>query len=327
MTRRVVALGAAVLVIVLLLLAIKGCLNARKERGFENYVSDLEALATQSNQLSDNFFTLLEDPPKGQDEQALEAQIATDRGSAEELLQRAEGLSTPDELEASHTELVEAFKLRRDALTGVAEDMPTALGSDGRGEAIDRLTQDMRTLLASDVLYARARDSTLSVLNEQEISGDVPESAFLPEPIDRWIDHLQLTTVLSSFATDTGATSGIHGVALLNTSINATDLTADAENSVDIGNDPPTITAEVQNQGDQEESDVTVSYSLSGGAVPIEGEGKIAKLDAQGIDEVKLTFDAKPETSVPMTLEVEVLPVLGEEVADNNSFTYTVTFN
>ena len=38
-------------------------------------------------------------------------------------------------------------------------------------------------------------------------------------------------------------------------------------------------------------------------------------------------LDDLPETNVPLTLEVEVLPVPGEEVADNNAATYTVTFN
>lgn len=325
--RRVFALGAAVLVIVLVLLGIRGCLNARKERGFENYVSDLSALATQSTQLSSGFFTLLEDPPKGQDEQTLQAQIATDRGSAENLLERAEGLSTPDELKDAQTELVEAFRLRRDALAGIAADIQTALGDEGRGEAIDRLTEDMRTLLASDVLYKRARDSIVQILSDQGIGGDVPQSQFLPDPIERWIVSSQLTTALSSFANDAGTTTGTHGVALLSASIGDTALTAGGENIVSIGSGTPTLSAEVQNQGNKGESDVTVNYTLSGGAVPIEGEASIAQLDAQGVDEVKLPFESKPETGVALTLQVEVVPVLGEEVADNNSFTYTVTFS
>ncbi len=89
----------------------------------------------------------------------------------------------------------------------------------------------------------------------------------------------------------------------------------------------PEITIEVENQGDQEESDVIVGYSLSGGVVPLEGEATIARLDASGIDEADLTLDDAPDTDVPLTLEVEVLPVPGEEVSDNNVATYTVTFN
>ena len=99
MTRRVIAVGIGVLIVILLLLGVKGCLNARKERGFENYVSDLSSIATQSNQLSSEFFARLENPPKNADELSLEAQIASDRGTAEALLQRVENLDTPDELE------------------------------------------------------------------------------------------------------------------------------------------------------------------------------------------------------------------------------------
>jgi hypothetical protein len=327
MMRRVIALGIGVLIIVLLLLAVRGCLNARKERGFENYASDLSSIAAQSNQLSSEFFTRLEDPPNNTDELSLEAQIAADRGNAEALLQRVEGLDTPDELSNAQAELVEAFELRRDALAGIAEDIPIALGDEDRNEAIDRIASDMRSFLASDVLYARARDQIVAVLADEGINEKVPESVFLPEPVDRWLDHLQLTTVLSTFAGDAGATQGVHGLALLSTTIDKTPLTADAETSVSLGKGAPQIDVEVQNQGDTEESDVTVSYSFSGGAVPLEGEGSIAKLDAQGIETISLGLEDVPDTDVPLTLQIEVLPVPGEEVSDNNAATYTVTFN
>ena len=133
---------------------------------------------------------------------------------------------------------------------------------------------------------------------------------------------------MNSFASDAGAIEGVHGLALLSTQIDKTTLTADAENSVSLGTTPPEITVEVQNQGDQEESEVTVSYSLSGGAVPLEGEAHDREArragDRRGDARRSRTL---PDTDVPLTLEVEVLPVLGEEVADNNAATYTVTFN
>ena len=51
-----------VVVLVLLLFAIRGCLDARKERSFENYLRDLSALVTTSNQLSSEFFDRFQDP-------------------------------------------------------------------------------------------------------------------------------------------------------------------------------------------------------------------------------------------------------------------------
>ena len=200
MLRRVIALGVGVVLIILLLLAVKGCLNARKERGFENYATDLKSIVEQTNQLSSEFFKRLEDPPANTDPLNLEAQIASDRGTAEALLQRVEGLDAPDELADAQAELVQSYELRRDALAGIADDIPTALGEEGRADAINRIAEDMREFLASDVLFARARDEINEVLADQGISEEIPESVFLPEPVERWLDHLQLTTVLSTFA-------------------------------------------------------------------------------------------------------------------------------
>ena len=327
MLRRVIALGVGVLILILLLLGVRGCLNARKERGFENYVTELSDIVTQSNQLATGFFERLEKPPADSDPLTLEAQISSDRGSIEGLLQRVEGLDTPDELSEAQAELEHAFELRRDALAGIADDISTALGNEGSDEAIDRIAGAMRAFLASDVLYARAQHDIETVLKDQDVSGQVPDSIFLPEPVAKWLDPQQLTTVLSAFASASGAITGTHGLALLSTTINKTPLTADADNSVSLGSGAPSITVEVQNQGDQEESEVTATYSLSGGAVPLEGEGTITNLDAQGIDEVKFELEDVPDVDVPLTLNVEVQAVLGEQVADNNAATYTVTFN
>ncbi|MQA73022.1 MAG: hypothetical protein GEU88_01495 [Solirubrobacterales bacterium] len=325
--RRVIALGVGVLIVILLLLAVRGCLNARKERGFENYASDLGAIATQANQLSAEFFGRLQDPPKNLSEVNLEAEIASDRGSAEGLLDRVEGLDVPDQVSGAQDELVQAFELRRDALAGIAEDIPAALGNEDRSGALARIAGDMRAFLASDVLYERARLEIQGVLEDEGIDDEVPASVFLPEPATRWLDELELSTVLSTFATNTGAVKGVHGLALLSASIDDTPLTADAENTVSLGKDPPELTVEIQNQGDSVEKDVVVSYSISGGAVPIEGQQTIPSLDAQGIREQAIGFESEPETDTPLTLRVEVLPVPGETVTDNNTFTYTVTFN
>lgn len=321
-----IALALGVLVVVLLLLAVRGCLNAREERGFDNYVSDLNSIVTTANQLSTGFFERLEQPPKNLTELSLEAEIASDRGTAEQLLQRVEGLNTPDDLSEAQLELEQAFELRRDAFEGIAEDIPTALGDEGRDEAIQRIAEDMRIFLASDVLYARARGDILTVLAEKEIGGDIGESRFLPEPVDRWLDDLELFSVLSGFATDTGAVQGIHGLALLSTSINKTPLSADVDNSLSLGGDEPTITIEVQNQGEEKEQDVKVGYTLSGGAGTIEGAETIPQLDSQGIQEVSVPFTAEPDTGVPLTLEVRAYPVLGEADATNNGATYAITF-
>ncbi|MGH2951506.1 MAG: hypothetical protein ACRDKX_05625 [Solirubrobacterales bacterium] len=320
-----VALGVGVLAVILLLLAVRGCLDARKERGFENYLSDLGSIVTQSNQLSTNFFTRLADPPRNLDELALEADVAADRSTAEGLLQRVQSLDTPDELAGAQQDLVLAFELRRDALAQIASAIPTALGEEGRAEATDQIAQEMQTFLASDVLYERARGETQAVLDAEAIAGNVPQSRFLSDP-ERFIDDLELTSILSAFAAEAGAaTPGVHGLALLSTSVGNTPLTADSENTVNLRGTPE-LELEVQNQGDSEETDILISFELSGGTQPAEGEVTIPRLDSQGIETANLPIDPEPETGVPLTLEVTALPVPGEQVVDNNTATYTVTF-
>jgi hypothetical protein len=325
MTRRLIALGISVLVIILLLLAVKGCLNARKQRGFENYASDLSAIVVNSNQLSTEFFKRLTEPPNNTDEQQLEAQISTDRGTAETLLKRLEDLDTPGDVSDAQNELVEAFQLRADGLGGISDDVSTALAATpDRADAVERIIGDMKGFLASDVLYARAQDSINSELGNQDVSTTIPDSVFLPDPIEDWLDTNLVINRLNVFAS--GTAGGIHGLGLLGTEIDKTTLTAGAENTVPLGNDPPVIKVSVENQGDAAETSVTVSYKLTGGAVQMEGQDSIDKLDSGGNTDVPIQLDDLPEANTPLTLVVDVLPVPGEENSSNNTATYTVTF-
>jgi hypothetical protein len=325
MTRRLIALGMGVLVIILLLLAVKGCLNARKQRGFENYASDLSAIVVNSNQLSAEFFKRLTEPPNNTDEQQLEAQISTDRGTAETLLRRLEDLDTPDDLADSQTELVEAFRLRAEGLAGISENVGTALSNtQDRSPAVDAIVDDMKGFLASDVLYSRAQTRINGILSDEDVQPPIPDSVFLPE-IDRWLDRIQVITTLNAFAS--GTEGGIHGLAVLSTEIDKTPLTPGTTITVPLGNDPPVIKVQVENQGDTAEDNVTVSYELTGGAVPLAGEGSAAKLDSGGNTEIQLKLDDLPEANTPMTLVIDVLPVPGEADSSNNTATYTVTFD
>ena len=331
-TRRVIALGAGVLVVILLLLAVRGCLNARKERGFENYASDLSSIVNETNQLSESFFTRLKTPPQRSSPLNLEAAIAADRGTAQTLLGRVEGLDAPDELSEAQADLVKAYELRADALTGISEAIPTALGQEGREEAVDQIVLDMRSLLAGDVLFGAATAEINEVFAAEEIAvegqedGVVPASIFLPEPVSQWIEDDQLRLILSTFAADVEAVSGVHGLELVSASIDRTPLIAGSENTVKL-EEPLEIAAEVTNAGESDEVDVVVGAEISGPTGVIEGEGIITRIEPGQVGDAEITFEDSPPTDTPLTLEVTAQAVPGEELFDNNTLTYTVTFN
>ncbi|MFL5870251.1 MAG: hypothetical protein ACJ75R_04165, partial [Solirubrobacterales bacterium] len=276
--RRVAALGAGILLLILILLGIRGCLDARKTRSFENYSSDLSSIITQSNQLAQGLFQAFTSPPDKNND--LQSEVAADRGALDGLLQRVQNLDTPDELADPQSEFVSSYQLRSDALNGISEQLPAALGRTGRVDALTAMASDMKLLLASDVIFARGQDGAQKVLDDEGIDATVEDSVFLPEPVDKWIDVNSLAVTLAPFAAEASATSGVHGLALLSARIGNTTLTSDSENTVNL-NGLPQLQVEVQNGGDADEVDVSVSYTLSGASGASTGQTTVSRIGAQ----------------------------------------------
>jgi hypothetical protein len=328
LVRRLIALGAGVVVVVLALLGIRGCLDARKERGFENYLRDLGSIADNSRQLSDGFFERLNNPRDDLTELDLQSEIAADRGTAEGLLQRVRGLDTPSELDDAQDELTFAFELRRDALETIAEQIPGALGDNGRQESIERIARQMATLLASDVIYGRARQEIVRVLNEEEIEGNAPRSRFLPDPIERYLDDLELAAILAGIAVDPEAMADVRGLELVSSTVNpgGVVLSPDTLNTAPLRRRSE-LAIDVQNAGGSQESDITVSFSLSGGPEAIEGRSTISQISAGGVGTATMPIQPQPPTEIELALTVTVAPVPGETLIDNNRSTYQVAFD
>jgi hypothetical protein len=324
MVRRAVGVGVIVVLLILIVLGIRGCLNERKERTFENYASDLNAIAAQSKQLSTDFFGRLDDPGN-LSALSFEAEIDSYRGSAESLADRVEGLETPDELKGAQGELELAFRLRSDALNGISDQISTALGTRESTNAVDSIAGYMRYFLASDVLYERARGQINSELEDQGINATAPESIFLTD--QRWLEPLEISSALAVVSGGRRATSGTHGLALFQTTIQPGDVTLDPSAAATIsGTDSLEVEVQVENQGDSEEADIAVTFELTGGSQTISGEGAIPRIAAGAIQTASIPIEPAPDPGQQLTLEVTVQPVPGEQIASNNSSTYQVTF-
>ena len=326
MARRLFGVAILVGLLIVILLGFKGCLDARKERGFENYVSDLSSIASEYQQLSDNFFERLENPQGSQLD--LEAQIAGDRGTAEGLLRRFEDLDTPDDLRDAQAEMTLAFELRRDGISGIADQIQAALDKEGGEDAAKQVAAFMRYFLASDVLYARSADAMNSELETQGVSEQIPASVFLPDPVSQWIDEDEIGGTLAGVEGRSGDVApGVHGMGLIQTTVDpgGVVLTDGAAATVS-GGGPFELVVQAQNQGESEETDVGVTFELSGSGYSSEGDGTIPSVEAGATEEATLSIEDEPPAGEELELTVEVTPVPGEEVADNNEATYTVTF-
>ena len=326
--RRAIGVGVVVVVLILIVLGIKGCLDARKTRNFENYVSDLRAITVQTSQLSGDFFGKLGEPGN---QSALEFKnaIAADRGTAADLSNRVDALDNPGELNDAQSQLELAYRLRAQAMTGISDQMSTALGNPGpaRNKAISSISDYMQYFLASDVLYSQAQGQIDAQLQDQGIDEKAPASVFMTDPT-RWLDPLQVSTALSGISSGTQAARGSHGLAIVQTTVKPGDVQLSPDTPATIsGKGAPAIDVQVSNQGSAEEKGVGVSYSLTGGPQTIEGTTTIGSIAPGAVQTATLPIHPSPQRNTPLTLEVTVNPVPGEQITTNNRFTYQLTFH
>ena len=319
MLRRGIAAGAGLLILILLVLGVKGCLNARKERALKNYAEDVSALVQESDQISTALFKQLDDPGSLTVTEYTN-NISSERSGLDSALQRTQSLDTPGDMKSAQQAFELTMQLRRNALANISNSISTALGEEGRQEAIDKISFQMKALLASDVLYHQIAqpemEDALSANGIDDVS--IPDSKFLPD--DSWLDPANVEDALAQVSGAAAATPGIHGLGLIQTTANGQVLEEGVPVTVSAGGKPE-LEVQVQNQGDSDESGVTVSVTVDGGR-PIEQQ--ISSIGPGETATVKIPITPAPQGDA--TLDVEVQPVPGEQVSDNNSASYQVTF-
>ena len=286
-----------------------------------DYARDVSQIAAETERTSDNFFSRLEDPENLSTQEFLDA-VNTDRSAMDGYLSRVEGLSTPGDMERAQNALELVYQLRSNALTQIANLLPTATGDAGRDQAITGIAEQMRILLAGDVLYENVVTPEINqVLADNDITdSDVSENQFVAEGI-KWLDEEAIDSALSGISGVTAsATPGLHGTELVSVSVNGTLLDPSTTASVEAG-DAPEVEASILNGGDSEETEVEVSVTVDDSEPLTQDVPSIVP----GATEV-VTIPLTPAPEGEVTLEVEAEPVPGEEKTDNNSASYTVDF-
>jgi hypothetical protein len=323
MLRRLLALGGALVVLILIVLGVKGCLDARARGALSDYARNVEQIVTETNQTSNRFFGKLEDPGNLSVTE-FTTEVDADRSAMVNYLSRVEGLSAPGEMSNAQKSLELVYILRAAAMEQIATKMRTALGEAGAAQATAGIARQMQKLLAADIVYENVtRPDINGELASNGLEGDaVPKSTFLPDGI-KWLDENEVKTALGKVNGSTAevTTGGVHGLGLLGVRIGETELGAEAPNTVVTeGTLTPEVEVEVQNQGESTENGITVVVVANGK----ETTQEIASIEAGSTGTAVVPLTPAPEGLT--TLEVEAQPVPGEEFATNNEATYEVNF-
>jgi len=320
MLRRGLALGGALVVLIIIVLGVKGCLDARAERALSDYGRNVSQILKETEQTSKSFFGNLEDPGSLTVTEFTE-KVKADASAVKTQASRIEGLSAPGDMGNAQKSLELVYELRSSAMDVIAQKMPTALATEGAAQATAAITRQMGTLFSSDVLYEQvARPEINGVFESQGIDGsDVPKSSFVPDGT-KWLEEGAVSGALGALGGGGEATTGgLHGLGLYGAGVNGTELVEGAE-AVVSAEEAFEVEVQVQNQGESTENGITVEVSVDGGSTT---SGTIESIEAGEIGTAVISLTPVPTGTV--TLEVSVSPVPGEEVTTNNEATYTVT--
>jgi hypothetical protein len=185
----------------------------------------------------------------------------------------------------------------------------------------------MEIFLASDVLYSqRVVPLIKQTLSSNGVHGlSTTASRFLPNV--GWLDP---NTVLSRLTGKTvgsnGVTAGTHGSSLLGVSVGTTALATEPTINHISGGGSPTFTVNLEDTGDNAESNVKVDVSVTAGGKQYKASHVVNQTQPGNKVSVEIPVSGIP-LGVAGKIEVNVEPVPGETNAENNKATYLAIFS
>jgi hypothetical protein len=315
-------------VFILLVVAFKGCLNARKERNMQDYVRNTNELVNLSKAESQRLFDILSAPNDQNQDIDRRNQANTLKVDSATLADRAGNLDVPDQFSSAQNYFTEGLELRRDALSVIADELPGALAQEERRQSTARIAEMMQVFNASDVLMkVRFRPEVASALKEEDVSAQLPTFSALTFLADvQWLQPDYVAQQISSAGgSGSSTTAGLHGSGLGGVALGGVTLTPGGSTTVQLTNDIA-FDIQVVNQGDSTETDVGVTVNVGSGADAMKLEETIPEIAAGEQKPVSIPLSSQPPTGQNVPITVNVKPVPGEKVTDNNKGEFTVIF-
>jgi hypothetical protein len=313
MLRRGLALGGGLVLLILIVLGVKGCLDARANRELSDYARNVAQIVEETQQTSKSFFE-----PGTESVTDFVDRVNADRSAVDTYAGRIDDLSAPGDMSRAQSNLELSYQLRASAMDEIAEKMSTALADSGAAKATAVIAKQMQKLLASDVIYEQVvRPEVDGVLATNGISdSDLPKSTFLAD--EKWLDESTVSEALGAISGgETTSASGVHGTELSSVTVNETELIEGAPTTI-AGAEGVEVEVSVTNSGESTENGVSVAVTYEGNTV----KGEINELPLGETSTALIPLTPTPSGEVTLEIEVEAVP--GENLTENNVATYTL---
>lgn len=329
--RLAVLIGAAILVIVVLVFAVKSCSGSGKKSAYEHYLAKVTVIANDSQQIGTNLTGALTTPG------LKTAELATKLdGLAEQQRQdvkSAQRLAPPSSLRSEQANIVEALQFRVAGLSGLAATFRQTAGTKDVAGTGSQLAQQAQRLTTSDVIWDDLfKKPVTDVLNKGGVSGvPVPDSNFISVTnLDFssprfWVPIVQR---LNGAASGGGTGGGLHGTGLVSVVAlpgkkqldpNAAETTVTA--TTDLG-----FAVTIQDTGDSQEVQIKVTLTIQQQTpivktktIPLINPGEQKTVIFRNLGQVQFATNT--------IVKVDVAPVPLETRTSNNSAQYHVIFS
>lgn len=325
--RRAIALGVALLLLVLIVLGVNGCVSSQKLDGLKSYSRSVSQIAQDSDQsVARPLFSDLSGA-NGKSALDVSVQINQLKLRAQAEAKQARGLDVPGDLAGAQRNLLLSLDLRGEALQHVADLITSALGGQNAPDAVNRIAGEMEGLLASDVIYSqRVLPLVSQALDDNGIHGQSPApSRFLLDL--GWLTPTYVGGQLSgqgAGAANAPAAPGSHGHSVAGVSVGSNQLTTTGINHVS-GGASPTLSVMVTNQGSNNETGVKVDVSVTAAGKTTKTVKTIDRTQAGASSTVDIPLSGvSTEVTSRLTVFIEAVP--GEKNVANNRSTYSVVF-
>lgn len=320
------------MILILIVVGIHGCSVNAGNNALKSYSDSVDRLIIASNQNGQQFFRLLSGGGGSSNQTNLVSQVDATRIAADNQYARAQGLSAPSQLKQAQQYLVSAMQKRRDGITNIAAQLPSALQSSTATAAINKIAEEMARLYASDVDY---KDYALPMIEAALRNAGIAVGGINGEPVDtvQFVPSLQWLTpayVASQLHATLPSSSGSPapppgtpvGHALNSCSVGSATLSTTTATTLPAGA-APTLTCSVTNDGQVTETNVLVKASIGG--TSITGQGTIPQTKPGQQYNVQISLaSAPPNGTYNLTVTVQHVP--GEKTFTHNTQIFPVTF-
>ncbi|MGH2894553.1 MAG: hypothetical protein ACRDPM_15010 [Solirubrobacteraceae bacterium] len=319
------AIVIIIVVIILVALLVHSCQVSATNSALQDYTNSVSSLNQQSAGNGKALFTQLAEAA-GSGNINAQNEINQVLTAEKKVYTKAKETSVPDQVRTGNADFLTALKMRVDGTANIANQIQHVLSSSATLAEVNALARETARLYASDVMY---KDYALP-----EIYGALHAAGTRFSPIngDQFVPNVEwvVPTFLASELhvtvpglQPTKPAPGLHGHSLTSVSVDGATLQpAGATNTV-AASPIPTFTFDFDNGGVNNEHNVRCKVTINGTGVS--GTGTVAETFAHKSATCAAKLNAAPPAGT-QTVVATIEPVPGEKNKDNNTKTYTVTF-